>query len=77
MAQQIGIHPLLTLFSMYLGLQLFGILGMIIGPVLMVIIKSILSAVVKTDGFKTWLQRNFGSGLKVSTVKKEPAVKKD
>ncbi len=75
--QQIGIHPLLTLFSMYLGLQLFGILGMIIGPVLMVIIKSILSAVVKTDGFKTWLQRNFGSGLKVSTVKKEPAVKKD
>lgn len=62
--QQIGIHPLLTLFSMYLGLQLFGIIGMIIGPVLMVITKSILSAVVKTDGFKGWLQRTFGSGSK-------------
>lgn len=75
--QQIGIHPLLTLFSMYLGLQLFGILGMIIGPVLMVIIKSILGAVVKTDGFKNWLQRTFGSGLKISPAKKEPAAKKD
>jgi sporulation integral membrane protein YtvI len=75
--KQIGIHPLLTLFSMYLGLQLFGILGMIIGPVLMVIIKSILGAVVKTDGFKNWLQRTFGTGLKISPGKKEPAAKKD
>ena len=72
--QQIGIHPLLTLFAMYLGLQLFGILGMIVGPVLMVIIKSILGAVVKTDGFKNWLQRTFGSGQKTAPVKNEPAI---
>ncbi len=75
--QQIGIHPLLTLFAMYLGLQMFGILGMIAGPVLMVIIKSILGAVIKTDSFKNWLQRTFGPGLKLSPVKREPAVKKD
>ncbi|MBP7177110.1 MAG: sporulation integral membrane protein YtvI [Thermoclostridium sp.] len=74
--QQIGIHPLLTLFAMYLGLQLFGILGMIVGPVLMVIIKSILGAAVKTDGFKNWLQRTFGSGLRTAPVKKEPVAEK-
>ncbi len=72
--QQIGIHPLLTLFAMYLGLQLFGILGMIVGPVLMVIVKSILGAVVKTDGFKNWLQRTFGSGRKTAPEKSEPAI---
>lgn len=72
--QQIGIHPLLTLFAMYLGLQLFGILGMIVGPVLMVIVKSILGAVVKTDGFKNWLQRTFGSSQKTAPVKSEPAI---
>jgi sporulation integral membrane protein YtvI len=74
--QQIGIHPLLTLFAMYLGLQLFGIPGMILGPVLMVIIKSILGAVVKTDGFKNWLQRTFGAS-KSSLSKKEAVTKKE
>lgn len=75
--QQIGVHPLATLFSMYLGLQLLGIIGMIIGPVLLVITKSIFSAVVSTDGFKSWLQRTFGSGWKVSATKKEPKAKQD
>ena len=30
----LGIHPLLTLFSMFIGFKLFGILGMIGGPLL-------------------------------------------
>jgi sporulation integral membrane protein YtvI len=33
----IGLHPLATLLSLYIGLQLGGIYGMILGPVLMVI----------------------------------------
>ncbi len=58
--KQIGIHPLLTLFAMYTGLQLMGILGMIVGPVLMVILKSVFGAVLTNDGFKGWLQKRFG-----------------
>ncbi len=38
-----GIHPLLTLFSMYLGLSLFGVFGMIIGPLVAVTVKGSLS----------------------------------
>ena len=33
----IGLHPLATLISLYVGLQLGGIVGMIAGPVLLVI----------------------------------------
>jgi len=34
----IGLHPLATLLSLYVGLQIGGITGMILGPVLVVII---------------------------------------
>jgi len=33
----IGLHPLATLLSLYVGLQLGGVVGMILGPVLVVI----------------------------------------
>ncbi len=37
---QIGLHPLLTLFSMYFGFQCIGVLGLIIGPIIAVILKA-------------------------------------
>ena len=39
---QIGLHPLITLTSMYAGLKAIGIFGMILGPVLtIIVIKSL------------------------------------
>lgn len=38
---QIGLHPLPTLISMYIGLKLLGVMGMIIGPVVAVLLKAI------------------------------------
>lgn len=75
--QQIGIHPLLTLFSMYLGLQLIGIVGMILGPVLVVIIKSVMDAAIKADGFSGWVQRTLGFSPRPFRAKKENPVKKE
>ncbi len=40
--QKLGIHPLLTLFSLYAGLKLFGIVGLILGPVSAIFIKNLL-----------------------------------
>lgn len=37
---QIGLHPLLTLFSMYFGFKCIGVLGLIIGPIIAVILKA-------------------------------------
>lgn len=36
----IGLHPLVTLFSIYAGYKLFGVLGMILGPCVAFLIKS-------------------------------------
>ena len=36
----IGLHPLATLISLYVGLQLGGVIGMIMGPVLVVIVMA-------------------------------------
>ena len=41
LGKQIGIHPLATLMSIYIGLQIFGIFGFIIGPIIMVTIKAL------------------------------------
>ena len=47
----LGVHPLLSLFSLYLGAKLFGIFGLILGPVIAVLLRvgfSRLSAPQKT-----------------------------
>ncbi len=41
MRSKIGIHPLLTLISMYLGIGVFGLPGIVFGPVIMVIMKNL------------------------------------
>lgn len=41
--QKLGIHPLLTLFSLFAGLKLFGIIGLISGPVIALLVKNIIS----------------------------------
>lgn len=46
----IGLHPLATLFSLYVGLRLGGIIGMFMGPVLIVMIMAACRAGL-FDGF--------------------------
>ena len=47
-----GIHPLLTLFSMYMGLSLFGVTGMILGPVAAVTAKGVFGSKRKNEESK-------------------------
>ncbi len=39
----LGVHPILTLFSLYAGAKFLGILGMILGPMLAIFIKILFS----------------------------------
>ena len=45
--KSIGLHPLATLFSMYIGLETCGFLGMITFPVLLIAIKSFATRKIK------------------------------
>lgn len=48
MSENIGIHPLATLISMYVGLKLFGGFGLILGPGLVIIYEALRKAGVFT-----------------------------
>ncbi|MBR2044273.1 MAG: sporulation integral membrane protein YtvI [Clostridia bacterium] len=37
MGKEVGLHPLLTLFSLFLGLKLFGVLGMFVLPLIVTV----------------------------------------
>ena len=41
--KKLGIHPLATIASIYIGLRLFGFFGILIGPIVALFIKSLLS----------------------------------
>ncbi len=43
--KSLGLHPLLTLFATYVGFSLFGILGMILGPIAALGVKLLLGSV--------------------------------
>ena len=40
-ALNVGIHPVLTLMGMYLGVQLFGVIGIFILPITFVLVKAL------------------------------------
>ena len=39
----IGVHPIFTVIAMYTGFRLIGVLGMFVGPILLIILKNIFS----------------------------------
>ncbi|NLM13402.1 MAG: sporulation integral membrane protein YtvI [Epulopiscium sp.] len=40
LGSQIGVYPLITLMAMYIGIKVFGFLGIIIGPILVIFLKT-------------------------------------
>lgn len=42
LGKSLGIHPLLTVFSLYAGMKLFGILGLIFGPFFAIFLKFLI-----------------------------------
>ncbi|HSW10967.1 MAG TPA: sporulation integral membrane protein YtvI [Bacillota bacterium] len=42
--RRIGMHPLATLLALYLGVQLFGVNGLLIGPLAAIIVKALVQS---------------------------------
>ena len=43
---QLGIHPIFTLISMYTGFRIIGVIGLFIGPIILIILKNIFSTMI-------------------------------
>lgn len=52
-SNEIGIHPIFTLASMYTGYKIIGILGMLIGPIVIIILKAIFETLIDKGIVKT------------------------
>lgn len=45
-SKNIGIHPIFTLISMYTGFKIIGVIGLLIGPIILIILKNIFSEIL-------------------------------
>lgn len=57
-SSKLGIHPIFTLIAMYTGFKLIGVIGMLVGPIVLIIIKSIFSSLIEQGIVKTILDKN-------------------
>ena len=54
---QIGIHPIFTLIAMYTGFRFIGVIGMLIGPIILIILKNIYGTLIEKGVVKSILER--------------------
>lgn len=53
----IGIHPVFTLIAMYTGFKFSGIIGLFIGPIVLIILQNAFETMIDNGIVKTILDR--------------------
>lgn len=53
----IGIHPIFTLLAMYTGFRISGVLGLFIGPIVLIIFQNVFETMIDNGIVKTILDR--------------------
>lgn len=56
-SKNIGVHPIFTLIAMYTGFRFIGIMGMLIGPVILIILKNVFATLIDGGVMKTIFDR--------------------
>lgn len=51
-SKHIGTHPIFTLIAMYTGFKIFGVFGLIIGPIVLIIVKNVFQNSIDEGLFK-------------------------
>lgn len=54
---QIGIHPIFTLLAMYTGFKFIGVMGMLIGPIILIILKNLYATIIDKGIIKSIFDR--------------------
>ena len=52
-SDKIGIHPIFTLLAMYTGFRLIGVLGLFIGPIILIVLKNVFSVSIENGIIKS------------------------
>ena len=53
----IGIHPIFTLIAMYTGFKIIGVIGMFVGPIVLIILKNIYQTLIDKGVVKSIFER--------------------
>lgn len=56
-SKNIGIHPIFTLIAMYTGFKVIGVMGLLFGPIVLIIFKNIFANLIDKGVFKTIFDR--------------------
>ena len=57
-SNKIGVHPIFTLIAMYTGFRLIGIIGLFIGPIVLIILQNVFETTIDNGIVKTILDKN-------------------
>ena len=57
-SNHIGIHPIFTLIAMYTGFKVIGTIGIFVGPIVLIILKTVFETMISNGVVKTILDRN-------------------
>lgn len=52
-SKNIGVHPIFTLIAMYTGFKITGVIGLLLGPIVLIIIKNTFANLIDKGVFKT------------------------
>ncbi len=52
-SKNIGVHPIFTLIAMYTGFKFWGILGLLWGPIILIILKNVFATMIDGGFIKT------------------------
>lgn len=55
-SKQMGLNPIFTLFGMYTGFRIFGVLGLMLGPIILIILKNIFKELVDKGILKSFFE---------------------
>ena len=56
-SKHLGVHPIFTLIAMYTGFKLAGLIGLIIGPIVLIILQNVFETMIDNGIVKTILDK--------------------
>lgn len=56
-SNNLGIHPIFTLISMYTGFKVIGLMGLFLGPIVLIILQNVFETMIENGIVKTLLDR--------------------